>query len=161
MAFALGSTLFAAGWAVNSRYLFGINATFSIPEPALFVVDRRGWPPGNGPRLGQYVALRWKGGGPWPAGSIFVKRVVGVPGDEVTVVDRIVLINGEPVAYVKPNARNGDPLEPIAAQRIPAGHYYLHNDGPDSLDSRYAMAELFPHTSLIGPVIVWKFRSAL
>lgn len=156
-AFALVLGLSAAAWSLHSRYLLGINATFSMLEPALFVVDRRGWGPGEGPQRGQYVALRWKGGGPWPAGAIFVKRVVGIPADEVTVVDRVVLINGEPIAYAKPNARNGEPLEPIAPQRIPDGHYYLHNDGPDSLDSRYALAGLLPQSSLMGSVAVWKF----
>lgn len=142
----------------SHRYLLGINATFSMPEPALFLVDRAGWSTGQGPARGQVVAVRWHGGGPWPAGAVFVKRVEGVPGDQISVTDRRIAINGRPLAQAKTQARSGAPLAAIAAQVIPADHYYLHNDGPDSLDSRYALAGLFSRAALLGPVRVWRFR---
>lgn len=150
------SMLIGAG-ILSQRYLLGLNATFSMPEPALFLVDRAGWPPGQAPVRGQLVALRWRGGGPWPAGSLFVKRIEGVPGDTVSVAARRIAINGRPLALAKTHARSGAPLDPIAAQVIPPDHYYLHNDGPDSLDSRYALAGLFARGTLIGPVTAWRF----
>lgn len=157
VAATLSGSLLVATWILSHRYLLGLNATFSMPEPALFLVDRTGWPPGQTPQRGQFVAVRWHGGGPWPAGALFVKRVEGVPGDVLGVSDRAISINGRALALAKTHARSGLPLVPIAAQVIPPDHYYLHNDGPDSLDSRYALAGLFARHALIGPVTVWRY----
>lgn len=153
----LSAAVLSGLWTLSQRYLLGLNASFSMPEPALFLVDRAGWPAGRAPLRGQFVAVRWHGGGPWPAGALFVKRVEGVPGDVLGVSDRTISLNGKPLAFAKTHARSGAPLAPIAAQVIPPDHYYLHNDGPDSLDSRYALAGLFARHALIGPVTVWRF----
>ncbi len=157
LAATLGVAVLLGTWRLSQRYLLGVNASFSMPEPALFLVDRAGWPAGRAPVRGQIVAVHWHGGGPWPAGALFVKRIEGVPGDVLRVSDRTININGKPLAFAKTHARSGHPLAPIAAQVIPPDHYYLHNDGPDSLDSRYALAGLFARHALIGPVTVWRF----
>ena len=36
------------------------------------------------PSRGDFVAFRWAGGGPYPAGVTFIKVLAGMPGDEVT-----------------------------------------------------------------------------
>ena len=44
MVWVLAATLSVAvllgTWRLSQRYLLGVNASFSMPEPALFLVDR-------------------------------------------------------------------------------------------------------------------------
>jgi signal peptidase I len=69
----------------------------------------------------------------------FVKRVVGVPGDVLRIVDGHVIRNGkrEPDAYINPCG--GAPECTFSRSiRVPAAHYYMMGDNRgDSDDSRY------------------------
>ncbi len=69
----------------------------------------------------------------------YLKTVRGVPGMAVTVdADGTVFLDGVAVGRAKSHALDGRPLAAVAPGIIPAGHYYLHADHPDSHDSRYA-----------------------
>lgn len=67
----------------------------------------------------------------------FFKRVVGLPGDAVTVRDREVFVNGRPVGRAKTHTFDRRPLEPIEPIVIPSGFLYVQGTSPDSFDSRY------------------------
>ncbi len=116
----------------------------------------------------------------------FVKRVIGVPGDRLRMVNKRVLINGkaldEPyVHFVEPlndQFRDNFPRVDIAARRlegewwlqmqklvvdgqliVPEGHYFVMGDNrDDSLDSRYW--GFVPQENIIGRplVIYWSVR---
>ena len=116
----------------------------------------------------------------------FVKRVIGVPGDRLRMVNKRVLINGKPLdePYVRflepPNNlfRDNFPRMDIAALRlegdwwlemrklvvdgqliIPEGHYFVMGDNrDDSEDSRYW--GFVPRENIIGRplVIYWSVR---
>jgi signal peptidase I len=116
----------------------------------------------------------------------FVKRVIGVPGDHLRMVNKKVLINGKPLdePYVRflepPNNlfRDNFPRTDIVAQRlegdwwlqmkklvvdgqliIPEGHYFALGDNRDnSDDSRYW--GFVPRENIIGRplVIYWSVR---
>jgi signal peptidase I len=116
----------------------------------------------------------------------FVKRVIGVPGDHLRMVNKRVLINGkaldEPyVHFVEPlndQFRDNFPRVDIAARRmegewwlqmqklvvdgqliVPEGHYFVMGDNrDDSLDSRYW--GFVPQENIIGRplVIYWSVR---
>jgi signal peptidase I len=116
----------------------------------------------------------------------FVKRVIGVPGDHLRMVDKKVLINGKPldepyVRFQEPRNnlfRDDFPRMDIAAQRlegdwwlqmrklvvdgqliIPEGHYFVMGDNRDnSDDSRYW--GFVPRENIIGRplVIYWSVR---
>ena len=116
----------------------------------------------------------------------FVKRVIGVPGDHLRMVNKKVLINGKPLdePYVRflepPNNlfRDNFPRTDIVAQRlegdwwlqmkklvvdgqliIPEGHYFVLGDNRDnSDDSRYW--GFVPRENIIGRplVIYWSVR---
>jgi signal peptidase I len=80
----------------------------------------------------------------------FIKRVVGEPGDELTVVDGIVHINGEPLdePYVRGNVACGNCnlSEPIT---IPPDHFFMMGDNRgSSADSR--VWGPVPEDSIIG-----------
>ncbi|HYM41381.1 MAG TPA: S26 family signal peptidase, partial [Steroidobacteraceae bacterium] len=90
----------------QANFGFGLNASPSLPD-RLFLIHK-----GELPQRGQYVAFRWPGGGPYPAGVTFVKIVAGMTGDSVTRMDRDYYVNGIAVGTVKTVSRKGLPLEP-------------------------------------------------
>jgi conjugal transfer pilin signal peptidase TrbI len=67
----------------------------------------------------------------------FFKRVVGLPGDAVTVRDRDVFVNGQSVGRAKTHTFDRRPLMPIQSTVIPPGYLYVQGTSPDSFDSRY------------------------
>ena len=95
-------------------------------------------------------AMRWPGGGPYPAGVTFVKIVTGMTGDSVTRMDRDYYVNGIAVGTVKTVSRKGLPLEPGPVGILPPGRYYVHAPHPDSLDSRYALTGWVAEDQIIG-----------
>ncbi len=122
-------------WRDNHALL--INTTDSLPNWA-FVIHRNA-----APARGDYVffspppsALVQRHFGRHP--QMFGKIVYGMPGDVVGHVGPMVLINGRPIARMKPLTRSGEPLTPGATGRIPAGCYYTGTPHPDGFDSRYA-----------------------
>jgi len=116
----------------------------------------------------------------------FVKRVVGIPGDRVRLVDRQVYVNGVPQRepYVRYSSRGHDtfrdefPRLNVLAQGlegqwwlqmqklvedgqliVPEGHYFVLGDNRDeSLDSRYW--GFVPRENVIGrPLLIyWSMR---
>lgn len=74
----------------------------------------------------------------------FFKRVVGLPGDEVTVVGRDVFVNQAFVGHAKTHTFDRRPLEPIGPTVIPPGHLYVQGTSVDSFDSRYRSSGLVP-----------------
>jgi conjugal transfer pilin signal peptidase TrbI len=132
LAFALAEL---AAW--RDKHALLINASTSLPNWA-FAVDRS-----RTPRRGDIVFFepRWSpllvahfGAHPPPFG----KLVLGMPGDRVTVLDRVFRINGRPVGQAKLRSRQGAALALGPAGTIPPGCYFVGTPHPDSFDSRYA-----------------------
>lgn len=98
----------------------------------------------DGQAQGRYPGLR---------GQPFFKRVCGLPGDQVTVHERLVLVNGADVGLAKPVAFDRHPLAPIAPGVIPAGHYYVQGTAADSFDSRYRDSGLVRADQVLGVVV--------
>lgn len=132
----------------HARFALGANVTASLPY-RLFLIDKQARP-----TLGQYVAFRWPGGGPYPAGVIFVKEIVGVAGDVVTRRGHDFYVNEIPVGTAKAQSRLGQPLLPGPTGILPTGRYYVFAPHPDSLDSRYALMGWLPDAQIIGRAYV-------
>lgn len=101
-------------------------------------------------RKGDVIEYRWHGGGPYPAGTLMLKYLAGVPGDLVTVAGRTYAINGVPMGMAKTHSRKGLVLDGGPMGRIPAGRYYVFAPHPDSLDSRYALTGWIAAGQFVG-----------
>ncbi len=137
------------------------------------------------PKHGDIIVFRYPG----DITQTFVKRVIGVPGDHIKMVDRIVYRNGirlnEPYVYHKfpyDPARDNFPGEPypfaegLQAQLqrdmldhhvvngevvVPPNSYFAMGDNRDnSLDSRYW--GFVPRDNIIGKplLIYWSYRAS-
>lgn len=101
-------------------------------------------------KKGDLIAYRWQGGVHYPAGSIFTKRVVGMPGDTVERVGSEFWVNKKYIGLAKPKSTSGVVLEPAQAGVIQAGSYFVATPHPDSLDSRYAITGNVAQAQVVG-----------
>jgi signal peptidase I len=108
------------------------------------------------PERGQIVVFKTPAAaatcGPGDGGTTFVKRLVGLPGEQVFERDGTIFINGEQLdePYVDPGMRDH---ETGTWRRIAADHYFfLGDDRAHSCDSR--TWGTVPRSNLIGPVLV-------
>lgn len=134
-----------AGYLVVAQtYLLTINLTDSLPG-TFFLIDK-----GAFPHEGELLAFRWANDWPYPKGSIFVKRLSGLPGTMVTARDRRYFVDGREIGIAKPLSRSGVPLKSGPIGVIPPGHYFVSADHPDSLDSRYDLTGWVGDEQIIG-----------
>jgi conjugal transfer pilin signal peptidase TrbI len=139
--------LIALVFAASYQHLL-FNLTPSLPY-VLAVLDRSA-----SVERDDLIVFRFQGGeiGPYLKGQWFFKRVVGLPGDTVSVDGRNVFINATYVGFAKPRTHAGEPLEPIAPGPIPPGRYYVQGTHPDSFDSRYRVSGLIAAEQIVGVV---------
>ena len=128
---------------------------------------------------GDIIVFRY----PMDLAQTFVKRVIGVPGDRVRLVNKKLILNGKPIdepyvihrtAYTDPYRDNfpGQPNTPVPERAltmlrenvsngeivVPPGSYFAMGDNRDqSLDSRYW--GFVPRENIIGKplVIYWSY----
>jgi signal peptidase I len=85
------------------------------------------------------------------SGGVFVKRLIGLPGETWEERDGYVYIDGKRLdePYVQPDRRDSETHAPV---KIPAGHYFMMGDNRSgSCDSR--RWGTVAHDELIGKVI--------
>jgi signal peptidase I len=135
--------------------------------------------PYTDPKRGDVIVFRY----PMDISQNYVKRVMGVPGDRIKVVDKVVYLNGKPLVepyaqHVFPNLepyRDNFPSEPrgpvydrardMLAEHVqngelvvPPDNYFAMGDNRDnSLDSRYW--GFVPRENIIGKplLIFWSY----
>ena len=134
----------AAYLAFGRAYLIAFNLTDSLPG-TLFLIERD-----TLPDRGELVAFRWQANWPYPKGSLFVKRLIGVPGSVVSAIGRDFFVDGFPVGRAKERARTGESLEIGSVGTIPEAHYYVSGEHPDSLDSRYRLTGWIARQQIVG-----------
>ena len=79
-----------------------------------------------------------------------IKRLMGLPGEELELKEGVVYINGEPV--VETHSMNRDFMD-FGPVLIPQGYYFVLGDNrPASADSRYW--GFLPKENLIGPAFL-------
>lgn len=119
-------------------------------------------------KRGDIIVFRY----PLQPDTDFVKRVIGMPGDTVSVRDKIVSVNGKALdeAYVVHEDPQVYPLQPALPEpyrsrdqfgpfKVPDGQYFAMGDNRDrSSDSRYWGT--VPRTMIKGRafMVYWSFR---
>jgi signal peptidase I len=83
-------TLLIGDELLATKYPYGYSAA-SLPSFLSAPTTSRIW--GALPQRGDVVVFRWPG----DRGQVWVKRVIGLPGDHIALRDGRVIINGEPV----------------------------------------------------------------
>lgn len=153
--------LLAAVWALawtrvlvdpTPRLPILFNVTPSLPY-WVAIVDYGA----RGVARGDYVIFSFHGDAvrhfPGLRGQPFFKRVAGTAGDQVTVHERRVFVNGADAGMAKRFAAVSRlALEPIAATVIPAGYLYMQGTDADSFDSRYRLCGLVARRDVLAVV---------
>jgi signal peptidase I len=133
----------AVGFLVIRVFLF---QAFYIPsesmEPTLEVGDRvlvnkqaYEGPLGHDIRRGDLIVFKKPEGGQDGVEDL-IKRVIGLPGETVTVRDNVVYIDGKPLD--EPYLPDDAYTDPFAGERVPEGHVFVMGDNRgDSRDSRF------------------------
>ncbi len=114
-----------------NKFLFGIRLPFTDKQ-VLAVRD---------PQRGDVIVFKY----PEDESKDFIKRIIGVPGDTVEVIDKTVYLNGEP--FIIPAEQHLDPLtypaelqprDNLGPVTVPPDSYFVMGDNRDhSLDSRF------------------------
>jgi signal peptidase I len=79
-----------------------------------------------------------------------IKRVIGLPGEELTIKDGIVYINGKAVEETHPMNRDFSDFGPIVIS--PDAYFVMGDNRPASADSRYW--GFLPKENVIGPAFI-------
>lgn len=139
--------LIAADRLIAPHYRVAFNESKSLPG-TLYLVET-----GAQPKCGvdgDFVQFRMPSDARWYTDQNMLKVAKGCPGDEISIVDRQVYINGWLAGDAVPELQDGTPMEIIQAGVIPEGHYYMWASHPSSFDSRYAEFKLIPEEQVIG-----------
>lgn len=131
--------------AARAHWDFGINETVSLPNWA-FITDKTDKNVGPGD-LVTFVSPPTPF---YPAGKVFVKRVLGVEGDHVRRDGQTFYVNDRRVGDAKPRNGEGVALTAGPVGTIPKGRIFVAGDHPDSLDSRYAMIGWISTSRIVG-----------
>ncbi len=136
---SMEDTLLVGDYPVVNKFLYGLK----IPITGARVFSVRD------PKRGDVVVFKY----PEDPSKDFIKRVIGLPGDEVRVADKVVYINDRP--YMNPHEIHKDPdiispcppymtgdnscrRDTMAAVKIPDNSYFVMGDNRDrSYDSRF------------------------
>lgn len=122
-------TLLIGDYLFVSKYAYGYSR-YSFPfGPPLF--SGRIW--GSEPKRGDIVVFKL----PKDNSTDYIKRVVGLPGDTIQMIDGVLHINGEPVKrerignYVTQDSWGRDIEVPMYRETLPGGtsHIIIERDG--------------------------------
>jgi signal peptidase I len=143
---SMEDTLVIGDCLLVNKFIYGIKVPFSdLRLPRL-----------RDPQRGDVVVFRY----PEDRSKDFIKRLIGVPGDEIQVRDKQVFVNG--TLYQNPHEVHKDPkIQPREATvrdnfgpvRVPADSFFMMGDNRDnSYDSRFW--GFVPKVDVVGLAVI-------
>lgn len=143
MAIGIAVALSFQNWVATAAVVPTKSMNPTIPAPCYIFVNRLSTEFGQ-PYRGEVVLFHY----PDNPKVIFVKRIIGMPGDTVKVTYNSVYINGkklsEPYIHV-PNVSG------LGTYHVPPGHYFMMGDNrPISLDSRFWVHKYVARSAIVG-----------
>lgn len=119
------------------------NRTESSPYGAFLCIQ------GLRPSLGDFVSIKGHQT-EYFKDLHYTKRMVGVPGDSIQVIEGQIFVENRPQGYVRGTTLDGKMLTPIHFEAIPSGFIFVAGDHRDSFDSRYEEFGLVKEENLYG-----------
>ncbi|GMA51558.1 signal peptidase I [Alicyclobacillus contaminans] len=143
-------------WVVSFAIVPTSSMYPTIPDPCYIFVNHLETEFAK-PYRGEVVLFRF----PDDPSEIYVKRIIGLPGDTITFKDGKVYVNGKLLnePYITQPTVSG----PQSSYHVPAGHYFMLGDNRnDSSDSRYWIHKYVPASSIIGRAdyVIWPISKA-
>jgi signal peptidase I len=143
---SMEDTLLIGDHLMVNKFIYGIKIPFTeLRLPAI-----------RQPERGDVIVFKY----PLDTSVDFIKRVIGVPGDEIQIIDKEVFING--ILYKNPHEIHKDqrifPAESVARDnfspiRVPVDSYFVMGDNRDnSHDSRFW--GFVSKSNLVGKAII-------
>lgn len=129
-----------------------------VPSPAYILVDHLATEFGQ-PYRGEVVLFPF----PDDPKQIFVKRIIGLPGDTVTIHGGHVYINGRMLKEPYLNTSWGQMTGSFGPYVVPKNDYFMLGDNRnDSADSRFWDHKFVPRSTIIGraDAVVWPLGKA-
>jgi signal peptidase I len=121
---------FGIQFAVQSRLVEGSSMEPTLHNGQRLLINRLSYASLSEPQRGDIVVFR-----AWDQQEDFIKRVIGVPGDEIEISDRTILVNGSKLdePYLD-QANSSGHIGPLV---LPPDQYYVMGDNRgNSSDSR-------------------------
>ncbi len=128
---SMKNTLLVGDYLLVNKFIYGVKIPFTnlrLPEI-------------RPPERGDVVVFKF----PLNRSEDYIKRVIGIPGDVISIRDKVVSVNGIP--YQNPHAIHTDPYilprsigirDNFGPVRVPPNSYFVMGDNRDnSYDSRY------------------------
>ncbi|WAH38463.1 signal peptidase I [Alicyclobacillus dauci] len=132
-------------WVVSAAYVPSESMYPTIPNPCYILVNKLATNL-HGVKRGEVVVFHF----PDEPTQLYVKRVVGLPGDKVTVTPTSVYINGKLLAEPNPKISK-DNTRGFGTYQVPAGHYFMMGDNrPVSDDSRFWTNKYVSRSAIVG-----------
>lgn len=143
---SMEDTLLIGDCLLANKFIYGIEVPFTdLRLPGI-----------RDPKRGDVVVFRY----PEDRSKDFIKRLIGVPGDDILVRDKRVYVNG--ILYQNPHEVHKDPRflprdvaprDNFGPVRVPANAYFMMGDNRDnSYDSRFW--GFVPKADLVGPAFI-------
>lgn len=138
-------------YLIVSVFIFSVRVDGSSMNPTFkhgdFLFATRSYLNGTYER-GDVVVFEYTSTGSEKA---LIKRIIGVPGDIVSIQNQEVYINGQKIdePYI-----NNPPLETMTIEVTDGNYFVMGDNRQNSLDSRYESVGLIPAEKIMGKVVV-------
>lgn len=145
--------LLALAFFMRAPQVSGLSMAPRIASGEIVLINTMAYKFGT-PQRGEIIAFHHDGATP----EVFIKRIIGIPGDRITISHGTVFLNGKPLSEPYVRYRDTRSFPPVV---VPPGSLYVLGDNrAKSEDSRFW--GFVPESAVLGQAIagVWPLRNA-